>query len=86
MLRKYGVLIGLTILLSACQPSPTFLVPASSIASHQADLYRIILIMALVVFVLVEGALIWILIRDRKRANDETIPAQIHSNMKLMLF
>ena len=83
MLRKYGVLIGLTILLSACQPSPTFLVPASSIASHQADLYRIILIMALVVFVLVEGALIWILIRDRKRANDENLPAQVHSNMRL---
>jgi len=83
MLRKYGVLMGLAILLSACQPSPSFLDPASPIASHQATLYRFILILALVVFVLVEGALIWILIRDRKRANDESLPAQIHSNMKL---
>lgn len=83
MLRKYGVLIGLTILLSACQPSPTFLVPASSIASHQADLYKIILILALVVFVLVEGALIWILIRDRKRANDKELPLQIYGNTRL---
>jgi cytochrome c oxidase subunit 2 len=43
----------------------------------------IVLNMALVVFVLVEGALVWILIRDRKRANDEQLPKQIHSNMRL---
>jgi len=83
MLRKYGVLMGLAILLSACQPSPSFLDPASSISNHQADLYKIILIMALVVFVLVEGALIWILIRDRKKVGDEALPAQVHSNMRL---
>lgn len=83
MFRKFGVLMGLAILLSACQPSPTFLEPASSISNHEANLYRIILIMALVVFVLVEGALILILVRDRKRANDEKLPAQIHSNMRL---
>ena len=43
----------------------------------------IILIMAGVVFVLVEGALIWILVRDRKRKGDEKLPAQVHSNMRL---
>jgi cytochrome c oxidase subunit 2 len=43
----------------------------------------IVLNMALVVFVLVEGVLVWILIRDRKRANDEQLPKQIHSNMRL---
>ena len=83
MLRKLGILVGSAILLSACQPSPTFLNPASSISNHEANLYRFILILAIAVFVLVEGALIWILIRDRKRANDETIPAQIHSNMRV---
>jgi cytochrome c oxidase subunit 2 len=83
MLRKYSVLMGLAILLSACQPSPSFLAPASPIANHEASLYKFILILALVVFVLVEGALIWILVRDRKRANDETLPPQIHSNMRL---
>jgi cytochrome c oxidase subunit 2 len=75
--------MGLAIFLSACQPSPTFLNPASSISSHEANLYMIVLNMALVVFVLVEGALVWILIRDRKRANDEQLPKQIHSNMRL---
>lgn len=83
MLRKYGVLAGLAIFLSACQPSPTFLNSASPIASHVANLYTIILIMALVVFVLVEGALIWILVRDRKRANDEEPPTQVYGNTRL---
>jgi len=83
MSRKIGIFIGLAILLSACQPSPSFLDPASSIASHEASLYKFILNLALVVFVLVEGALVWILVRDRKRTNDEKLPAQIHSNSRL---
>ena len=83
MLRKYGVLAGLAIFLSACQPSPTFLNSASPIASHVANLYTIILIMALVIFVLVEGALIWILVRDRKQANDEEPPTQVYGNTRL---
>jgi len=83
MLRKYGVILGMAIFLSACQPSPTFLNSASPISGHEANLYRIILIMALVVFVLVEGALIWILVRDRKRSNDEELPAQIYGNTRL---
>lgn len=83
MLRKCGALAGLTVLLAACQPSPSFLDPASSIASQEADLYWIILILALVVFVLVEGGLIWILIRDRGRAGEKDLPKQVHSNMRL---
>jgi len=83
MLRKYGVIAGLMVLLSACQPSPTFLDPASPISNHEANLYWIILIMALVVFVLVEGALIWILVRDRKRSDDDEPPTQIYGNTRL---
>jgi len=80
MSRKYGVLVGLAVLLSACQPTPTFLNPASSIARHESNLYMSVLIMALVVFVLVEGALVYILVRDRKREGDEEIPLQIYGN------
>lgn len=83
MKRKYSVVLGLAILLSACQPSPTFLNSASPISGHVADLYRTILFMALVVFVLVEGVLIWIVIRDRKRANDQELPTQIYGNTRL---
>ncbi len=83
MLRKYGILVGTAVLLTACQPSPTFLNPASSIASHEADLFHFILNLALVVFVLVEGVLVWILIRDRKRAADQELPMQIYGNNRL---
>ena len=82
MLRKLVVLAGATFLLSACQPSPSFLNPASSISGHVADLYNTILIMALVVFVLVEGALVLILIRDRLKEGDK-LPHQLHGNTNL---
>jgi len=39
--------------------------------------------MALVVFVLVEGALIWILVRDRKRSSDDELPKQVYGNTRL---
>lgn len=83
MLRKYGVMMGLAMLLSACQPSPTFLNPASPIASYEASLYKIILIMALVVFGLVEVGLIWILVRDRSRPDDKGLPQIIYGNPRL---
>jgi len=83
MLRKYGVIGGVAILLSACQPSPTFLNPASPISGHVANLYWVILMMALGVFVLVEGALIWIVIRDRKQEDDPELPKQIYGNNRL---
>ena len=83
LLRKYGSLILLALSLSACQPSPTFLNPVSSISTDEANLFKVILGMALVVFVLVEGALIWILIRDRRKAADDTPPPQIYGNTRL---
>jgi len=83
MFRKYGVFMGLVSVLSACQPTPTFLKPASSISSHEANLYLIILVLALVVFVLVEGGLLWIVIRDRKRPGDQELPPQIFGNTRL---
>ncbi|MFZ0548955.1 MAG: cytochrome c oxidase subunit II [Candidatus Promineifilaceae bacterium] len=83
MLRKFGVVIGLAIMMSGCQSSPTFLNPASPISTREANLYQIILIMALVVFVLVEGALVLILVRDRKRSGDEQLPQQVYNNRRL---
>lgn len=83
MFRKYGMIVGSALFLSACQASPTFLDPGSPISGHVANLYRIILIMALVVFVLVEGALIFIVVRDRKRPGDSELPDQIYGNMRV---
>jgi len=83
MVRKYGILVGSVIVLSACEASPSFLNPASSIASHQASLFQISLIMALVVFVLVEAGLILILARDRAKPGDKGLPQIIHGNTRL---
>jgi cytochrome c oxidase subunit 2 len=83
MSRKIVVFLGLSSLLSACQSSPTFLNPASYISIQEANLYWIILIMALVVFVLVEGALIWIIVRDRKKKEDEELARQIYGDTRL---
>jgi cytochrome c oxidase subunit II len=83
LLRRYGGLVGLAVLVCACQSSPTFLNPASPISNHEANLYWTILIMALVVFILVEGVLIWIVLRDRKRAHDQELPTQIYGNTRL---
>jgi cytochrome c oxidase subunit 2 len=83
MLRKLGVVIGLAIALSGCQSSPSFLNPASPISARESNLYWTVLIMAFVVFVLVEGVLVWILIRDRKRPDDEQLPRQITGNNRL---
>jgi cytochrome c oxidase subunit 2 len=78
MLRKYGIIMGLAIVLSACQPSPTFLNPASPISGHEAELYREVLIEAISIFVFITGILIWILIRDRSRGDKKSIPPQMH--------
>ena len=81
--HKYALLASLVMVLNGCGSSPTFLSPASSIAAHEANLYNSILIMALLVFVLVEFCLIWILIRDRKQKGDDKPPRQIFGNTKL---
>jgi cytochrome c oxidase subunit 2 len=39
--------------------------------------------MALVVFVFVEGALIWTIIRDRKHPDDQSLPRQVFGNSRL---
>ena len=81
--RKLLILPMFWMLLAGCSPTPTFLDPHSSIAGHEANLYKIILIMALVVFVLVEGALVFILVRDRHKKGDTKPAPQIHGNTSL---
>jgi len=83
MFRKYTILAVLLTFLSACQSSPTFLNPASPISGHVANLYKILFNLALVVFVLVEGVLLWIIIRYRKKSNDPELPEQVFGNMRL---
>jgi cytochrome c oxidase subunit 2 len=63
-------------------PSP--LVPASPQAAVLANLYWLIFWMAVAVFVLVEGLLLYSAFRFRRRSDGEQ-PAQIHGNIRLEL-
>jgi cytochrome c oxidase subunit 2 len=44
------------------------------------DLYTIVFLIAVVIFVLVEGLIIWSVIRYRRKPGDDTLPAQTHGN------
>ena len=72
-------------LLAACTPNnnqSTF-GTAGPIASDQADLFIFIFWIAAVVFILVEGAVIYAAIKYRQRSSSDKLPYQTHGNDKL---
>jgi cytochrome c oxidase subunit II len=83
--RRLWALLGpAALLLAACsQPYPyNSLAPAGPVAQKQKDLYLLVFWIAVVVFVLVEGALVYAAIRFRRRRADE-LPVQVHGNTRL---
>ncbi len=70
-------------LLASCAGSPTFLTPNSLVSGSEAQLFNIVLFMAVGVFVLVEGLLIYNIIRFRGRKGDDKEPRQIYGNNRL---
>jgi cytochrome c oxidase subunit 2 len=50
-----------------------------------SNLYALVLIPVVAIFVLVEGLLIWSVIRYRRRDGDEQLPPQVHGNRNLEL-
>ncbi len=75
------IIFGLS--LAGCASSPTFLIPNSMVSASEAQLYSIVFYMALGVFVLVEGLLVFNIIRFRGRKGDDKEPRQIFGNNKL---
>ena len=55
--------------------------PEGDIAQKQLDIFLIALYPAIVVFFIVGGALVYALLRYRRR--DDTMPEQVHGNMRL---
>ncbi len=80
-------LAGLALILLAlpdvafAQSTPSPLLPASPNASLVAGLFWIVFWMAVIVFLLVEGLLIYAAIRFRRRSDDEQ-PVQVHGNTR----
>lgn len=82
--RLFTVIItSLTfVALTGCQSSQNILAPFSPAAEATASLFYLVFLIAAGIFVLVEGLLIYFVIRYQRRAEDEH-PEQYHGNTKL---
>jgi cytochrome c oxidase subunit 2 len=76
---------GLTLVMAACSSDlpQNSLAPAGENARQIDDLFEPIFWVAAAVFVLVEGGILWIVIRYRRRKGRERMPSQIHGNSRL---
>jgi cytochrome c oxidase subunit 2 len=75
VLRLVGLAAGAAILVSACAPAAI-----TKQGNETRNLYNIVLVMAAVVFVGVEIAIVYNALRYRRRKDDESLPPQIHGN------
>jgi cytochrome c oxidase subunit 2 len=66
-------------------PGPGFfpLEPASQQGRYIYDFYPVVFWIAVAVFILVEGLLLWIVLRYRRRPSDTELPSQTHGNSLL---
>jgi cytochrome c oxidase subunit 2 len=61
---------------------PSALAPAGPNSAAIADVFNIVLVMATVVFVVVEGLIVFSAFRFRRKAKDSSEPVQVHGNTK----
>ncbi|HEY3343823.1 MAG TPA: cytochrome c oxidase subunit II [Anaerolineaceae bacterium] len=83
LFKKVGFLIAVSLLLSGCSPTWRVLNPSGPIAGQEAKLFWIVMAMSVVVFLIVDGGLVYILIRNRERKGDTVLPRQIYENRVL---
>jgi cytochrome c oxidase subunit 2 len=83
---RVALALSAGLLLAACAgdglPQDT-LAPEGPIARAQDNLWNLVFIVAVVVFVIVEVLLVAVLVRFRAKPGDTTIPKQTHGNTKL---
>ncbi len=73
-----------TLPLAGCASTQSILQPATSSAREVTNLFYLIFYIALAIFVLVEGLLVYFVIRYQRRANS-ALPEQVHGNTPLEL-
>jgi cytochrome c oxidase subunit 2 len=88
--KKLGLVLGLValaVLFSACILAPNAsqdsLKPAGTYARETKDLYVWVFWVAAAVFVIVEGGIVWILVKYRHRKGRDRMPPQLHGNTRL---
>lgn len=70
-------------LVAALQQVVASLYPPQAVTQQGAeirDLYTIVFVLAVLIFFLVEGLIVWSIIRYRHREGDDELPAQTHGN------
>ena len=86
-----GAIVGLSLLLlflhvNVLDIPGTFmtgLYPPIAVTTEGAqirDLYTVVFLIAVAIFLVVEGLIIWTVIRYRRKPGDDTLPPQIHGN------
>ena len=86
-----AVIVGVALLLLASGVNPlkvgdtfvTGLFPPVAVTTQGAqirDLYAIVFLIAVAIFLLVEGLIIWTVVRYRRKPGDTTLPPQTHGN------
>ena len=71
------------LVIAGCSGEQSALDPAGPYAQRPHDLILIVFGIAAVVFVLVQGLILYTAFRYRKREGDESMPEQVHGNTKL---
>ena len=72
------LLPALAILIAGCAPQPV-----TSQGREIADLYGIVFVIAAAIFLLVEGLIVWTVLRYRRKPSQMDLPAQVHGNNAL---
>jgi len=80
---RTSVLVALAVLVAACSGEQNALDPAGPYAQRPHDLILWVFGIAVVVFVLVQGLILYTSWRFRRREGDDSMPEQTHGNTKL---
>ncbi len=84
LFKRSLILLSMLVILASCSGPVSWVTnPGSSITTQQSNLYLIILIPAAVVFLIVEGGIIYSVIRFPRRKGDTSEPDQVHGNVPL---
>jgi cytochrome c oxidase subunit II len=80
---RVAVLLGVALVLAACSGEQNALAPAGPYAQRPNDLIIYVFGIAVLVFILVQGLILYTSFRYRRREGDDSMPEQVHGNTKL---
>ncbi|MDX1511317.1 MAG: cytochrome c oxidase subunit II [Nitriliruptorales bacterium] len=81
--RPLVTALSLALLTAACGGAQTMLEPQGPYAEDPDNLFKITLVVALVVFVVVQGLIIAAAVKFRERKGDDSMPEQVHGNTRM---